>query len=85
VILPVEHALRRVGCVRRQPVDRGRDRVVEQELARVGDVAAGVGRAGDLPTDVNLDVDVRRPALVVAGVDGGELGDALRVRELDAP
>ncbi len=50
----------------------------EEELARVGDVAAGIFLGGSA-SDVGLDVDVDGATGVPAGVDGGEFGAALLI------
>src|SRR5207249_2192734 len=56
-------------------VHRPRHRLVEEQLAGDDLVVA----------DVDLDVDVHRPPLVPAGIDGDELGDPVRPGHLRAP
>ena len=83
-VLPVARAVPGVPAVGVQPVDLIVEGLGEEELAGVRDVAARVRGAGHPSPDVDLEVDVGRPALVPAGVDGVEHGHSARVGQLHA-
>jgi len=73
----------RVGGVWRDGFDLRDEVLVEEELADVRDVAAGVGAVGVLgAVEVGEDVDVSGAAGVVAWEEGLELSDALVVGRL---
>jgi len=80
----VEDARGGVGAVGGERVDRAADRVVEEHLAGVRDVAAREGRPADRTADVDLDVDVGCASGIVPRVEGVERDQPVPVAELHA-